>query len=161
MIPATAGLKVFGGSQAQSFTTSFAKATPFSTNSPANAGVGQWGCDKEGDQSVKPDLANDRLLLFSPGVYEVTCEVVVSAGGSSDVVCSLFANGVQQQELTTEFTVANSGKENGTISGILNVSRTQALTGTATVPLELWAKATAGATTVTIEYANFVAKRLE
>jgi hypothetical protein len=156
MIPAAAGLVLSAGSTGQSFSSgSFTKSTAL-----ANGAVAQFGSDLEGDSAVTPDLANSQLLLYTPGKYLVTCSISVSAGGAADVLASLFANGVQQAELSTEFTVASSGKVGGTITGILSLGRAQATSGKTTCTLDLRMKPS-GTQTITPEYVTLTALRLE
>jgi hypothetical protein len=165
MIVASGGIRAWSGVTAQTFnSTGFTKATPWSSGvalSPATAGGSAWSASSEGDLSVKPDPTNDRILVFTPGIYLVSGELAVSAAGASDVQAALFAAAAQVLEATTEFTVAASGKVNGSFQTILNLTRTQALTGTATAALDLRLQALAGSTSITIEFASLLAMRLE
>jgi hypothetical protein len=164
MIVASGGIRCWSGVTAQTFTTSFAKATPWSSGaalSPATAAGSAWAANSEGDLWVQPDPTNDRILVFTPGVYLVQGELAVSAGGASDVVAALYAAGAQVLDATTEFTVAASGKVNGSFQSILSLTRTQAISNTANAKLELYLKALGGSTSIPIEYASMIAMRLE
>jgi hypothetical protein len=167
MLLPSAGLKLATGNVSQSIGTSLTKLTCFSGNG-ANASPSQWGGNVEGDQSITPDLANNRLLLWTPGVYRVDCDVSLTAAGSSDLLLSAFVNAVQQADLSAEGTAGlNAYALTAALSPAIVAANTQAeqtlaFAGTLTtdVPLSIikpTAQAGLGITGVRIPSAGNVA----
>jgi hypothetical protein len=159
MLTPTGGLTVKGGNQLQAQTTTLTKMTPFSQNSAAGlSSNAQYSSSLDSDQSVTPDVTNNRLLLFAPGQYLVDFSISGFGSAADGLIVQVVLNGVVQAELTAEQAVpAASGKVNLGACGIINVTRP--LGGASTQPLELWAKVTGGSN-FTPEYVNFLAQRI-
>jgi hypothetical protein len=173
-----------GGNQAQAFTTTPAQLTCFSTN--PSGGAGQYGANQEGDPSVIPDPANNRIKLLAPGVYQVSLTMSQLGAGAGDFLVQLRKNvaGVMtiQPELSGEWTgLAATGRTTVAFTGLLNVVATDRPTGAAfaafgapsgtftggagapqvLTSIDLVVSTIAGSLSSTVEYANLSVLRLE
>jgi hypothetical protein len=125
---ACAGLKLSAGTVSFSATTTAAQLTSFSQTSNTGAGVFQYGSDLEGDPSVIPDAANNRIKLNCPGIYLVWCNLSASVGGSSagagdwlvQVRKNIVSTMTVQAELSGEYTFGTAAtKGNFSFMGVL------------------------------------------
>jgi hypothetical protein len=111
-----------GGAQTQALTTSFGQLVAFSA---ALGGISAADSNTfDGDIGVRPDAANNRLLLECPAgpknsipgqpdpytAYEITFDLSAIGGGSvQDVVAQVYVNGVARADMSgrSSFSSAN------------------------------------------------------
>jgi hypothetical protein len=168
-------LTIAAGAATQALATTAALFALWDDSPGAN---GPAGTVDDGDVSVKPDYANNRILVASPGVYEV--EVILSGAidAAADVTMNVAKNGTAVADLLTKSRWTNAVKNVQTVKGFISVTAadnpgtiaTQAEpAGTFTggggypkrmVPLTLLVASGAGTPTITAENAQFIVKRV-
>lgn len=96
-------------------TSSASQLTGFSTTRP-------YSSYDDGDQSVQPDPANNRILIHKPGIYEVTFSAHVYADGDYPTEFDIYLNGAALSPNTTNPNI--SGQANFQASEIRQISIT-------------------------------------
>lgn len=102
-----------GGTGTQALTTTVGAVTGW-TAASVNSNT------RDGDQSVRPDLTNSRILV-SKGVYRVHVDLTVLGGGTVTVIASVRKNGVVQAHLGSRGTTTTSASGKIAFEGYLEV----------------------------------------
>lgn len=154
-------------------------ATLFNLFSATGGANGPATTSDDGDPAVKPDAANNRILVESPGVYEVSVSISGTVDAAQDLSCQVAKNAVGVADLVGRQRFTNAQKSTLSFEGFLNVTAadnpgtiatkpdpsTSGFAGSGgfpkqMVPITLLIASLAGTPTITAEYANWTIKRV-
>ncbi len=176
------GMSITGGADTLALSTTAAKLASWSASGGANSAADSR--TRGGDPSVRPDKANNRILVNAPGVYEVHFDLSGAPDAAQDILVQVYRNGVAVDDLRAQARFTNAVKNNIALHGILEVTAahnpktipTFADTTATTNPpaqvsyaaapktevaLEIYIKSLASTPTLTINDAHFTVKRLD
>lgn len=176
------GLAITGGAVTQALTTTAGKMVAWAgTGGAASAADSRT---RDGDPAVRPDKANSRVLVLSPGVYEVSFDMSGESDAAQDVFAQAYRNGVAVGDLRgqarwagsnaknqlsfhgiLEVTAAHNPKTIGTFDDTVASASPPAQPSYAAAPktevaLEVYLKSLASTPTITINDAHLTVKRL-
>jgi hypothetical protein len=124
-----------GGAQTQALTTTAGQMVAWSAALGGGSAADSYNND--GDPAVRPDPANNRLLLKGPpgpkntlpgqpdpySAYQVDFDCSLLGGGSAqDVVAQLYVNGVKRADASCRASCSSSGRTNMGFSYILKLT---------------------------------------
>lgn len=171
-----ASLTISGpGAATLALSTSAAQFTLFASAGGANGPANTYD---DGDPAVKPDYANNRILVEAPGVYKVSGFLTGVVDGAADITIAVAKNGTAVADLTNKQRWGTT-KNTHAFGGLLNVTAADNPGTIATkpdpsssgfagaggfpkmlVPLTILLTAGAGTPTITAEGAQFVVERI-
>jgi hypothetical protein len=114
-------LRVAAGTQSIATSTTAAKVTAFSGNL-ANASTPFSTDARDGDHSVVPDLANDRIKLHAPGSYQIELNIRAAVTGANTYDVQIRKNDVVVAGLKTGELAAAADVLNLSITGTIDMA---------------------------------------
>lgn len=114
------GIQIAAGAATQALSTSAAQLTLFSSAGGSNGPSDTF--TEGGDPAVKPDYANNRVLVDAPGVYEVTVDLCGTTDATQNITLGIAKNGVAVSGLQSARSWTVSVENAHSLSGFLVVS---------------------------------------